>query len=138
MGAVILSIVQNTVQIKSAYEVFKACAITLSRAIDTAISIRNPFISSENKRHITQFEQLQEYASDGISILLAGGAAAARAELCIDYMKDPALLTFVLAGTSIAFFSTFYWAISSYFESFTEIGRKRSEIMAAIKSKIVL
>ena len=53
-------------------------------------------------------------------------------------MKEPALLTFVLAGTSVAFFSTFYWALSSYFESFTEIGKKRSEIMAAIKSKIVL
>jgi hypothetical protein len=138
VGALILSIVQNTVQIKSAYEVFKACAIKLSRTVDTEISIRNPFISSENKRNINQFEQLQEYASDGLSVLLAGGAAAARAELCIDYMKDPALLTFVLTGTSVAFFSTFYWALSSYFESFTEIGKKRSEIMAAIKSKIVL
>ena len=137
-GALILSIVQNTVQIKSAYEVFKTYAIKLSRVVDAKISKRNPFLSSANKTNISKFEQLQGYTADGLSVLLAGGAAAARAELCISYINDPSLLTFVLAGTSIAFFSTFYWAVSSYFESMTEVGRKRSEIMAAIKAKIVL
>ena len=137
-GAIILSLVQNTVQIRSTYEVFKTYAIKLSRACESKPTERNPFLTSAISRNINYPQKIQEYTLDSLVVLLAGGAAAARAEICINYMKDPSLLTFVLAGTSIAFFSTFYWAIHSYFESMTETGLKRSEILAAIKAKIVL
>jgi hypothetical protein len=137
-GATILSLVQNTVQIRSTYEVFKTYAIKLSRLCESKLTERNPFLTSAINRNINYPQKLQEYTLDSLVVLLAGGAAAARAEICINYMKDPSLLTFVLAGTSIAFFSTFYWAIHSYFESMTETGVKRSEILAAIKARIVL
>ena len=146
-GSVAILFGQAPLQIKSGYDVFKIFSTKSRRSYETRFLKKNPLVlaSSTNiedgslmfdKRKITYAQAFQEYVSDSLDLVLAGGASATRAEICITFMKNPSLLVLVIAGSAVAFFSIFYFFIHSYFESFTETGVKRGKLRAAVQAKL--
>lgn len=130
-AAIALTIGQNALQAKNAYDISKLYAIKAMRSYEEQISGRNQSFSS--KRDINAFQKYKEHGVDILKAVLAGGAATARAALALSYIDNPALLACVLVGTDISYIATFWWGMG-YIESGTETEIKRNEMLAFLNA----
>lgn len=154
-SACALAIGTNALQVKSTYDFSKFLMTKGLRRLDKSrghaplqqVVTNHNLVNDEehrgeqtpllsNKEYSTC--NLTDYFTTALAIILGADIAATRIEICLEYLKKDPLLTIITTGTAVAFFSVYFWALNTYFDSLREVGRKKQCIANTIKDEVSL